>query len=204
MNQRVLPPRPMRVACVVVDLLTRCATSLFTSALAGAAVVALATWAATGLALALAAPAPARAAASAGPRNLLPDPTRPPQSASPSGSSNTTTSTATSPRGNAPALRSAPPAPPAAARLQALHLPHGGQASALIEGQVLLVGERFHEWTVQTIRADGVLLSRTPLPTPLPKPSARPGTPGQPPLASPPTVWLSLLPPLVGAATSSP
>jgi hypothetical protein len=165
--------------------------------------------------------APARAgvdsAAGLATRVALADPTRPPAAAQPAGAANAATSTATrgpaAPRGSDAAQR---PAPPAALRLQSLHLPQVGAASALIDGQLLCVGDALRDWTVQAIRADGVLLTRR-SPT---DPSARTGKParaapesatGRSRVDSTPstltptaTLWLSLLPPLVADAPTSP
>jgi hypothetical protein len=118
-----------------------------------------------------------------------------------------------------------PPAPP---QLQGLRLPHSGAPSALIDGQLRLLGERLRDWTVQDIRADGVLLGRpaappqratpvdagtaAPLPSPDSAASHRPARPGHTTLAptasapapAPQTLWLPLLPPLAASAPTRP
>jgi hypothetical protein len=147
----------------------------------------------------------------AGPRPELADPTRPPglggagrTTPDPGGSPGP----ATRPGLATPAVRPPSPPPPL---LQALHLPRSGPPSALIDGQVLQVGDRQAGWTVQAIRADGVLLARpAPCPsTPRGAASTRPAatatacaatSPSAPP---PPTLWLSLLPPLAGGSPAA-
>jgi hypothetical protein len=255
MNRFALIPLPLHLLGLLARLLGRVAGSLLTPALAGASIVAVAAWAATCLALTFtapahaqgqgqgqstgptstgtAAPAPARAgvspAAGAGARVALADPTRPPGTAL-AASTASTASTAAAARAPATARvidGAQRPAPPAALRLQSLHLPQVGTASALIDGQLLRVGDNLREWTVQAIRTDGVLLARRPS-TPT---SSRAGTASRtvghgpasasasavPPsiaaiattssttaTASASTLWLSLLPALAADATSSP
>jgi hypothetical protein len=110
----------------------------------------------------------------------------------------TARTTSITPRAAEPA-KAAPPATPLP-HLQALLVPHTGKASALIDGQVLRVGEAVREWTVQSIRGDGVLLARA---AAVAAPAGS-GKPAKPAFAPVPTLWLSLLPPLASNVPSRP
>jgi hypothetical protein len=197
---RLLHPAPRRGQR---GLLTRIVSSLLGAACAGACIVALATWCAASLALLIASPARAQ------PAPALADPTRPPGGAA--GTPGSTTGNgqrnAASPVGTArapaPSAITAPALPPL---LQGLHLPRPGTPSALIDGQVLLVGDRVQDWTVQSIHADGVWLARTAARPASPAPQATatrtPPAPASVAAAGHPphTLWLSLLPPLAAAS----
>lgn len=81
---------------------------------------------------------------------LIADPTRPPAALLP-----------TAPRAAAPgAGASAPPPRPAAPLpvLQAVLRPANGQATAMIDGRVIQVGEPVGDWTLHAIHPDAVLL----------------------------------------------
>ncbi len=103
----------------------------------------------------------------AGAEPALVDPTRPPGSAAaPAGAPLRT-----------PAV--AAPSAPAWPELRALRLSTSGDSSALLDGQVVRVGERLGEATLLAIDADGVLLRRgsTERRLNLLPGTARPGTP---------------------------
>lgn len=53
-----------------------------------------------------------------------------------------------------PLPRPSPPPP----RLQSVHLPQGGPASALVDNRLLRAGERIDEWQVERIAHDGLML----------------------------------------------
>ncbi|MBN8486702.1 MAG: hypothetical protein J0M20_03065, partial [Burkholderiales bacterium] len=80
----------------------------------------------------------------------LTDPTRPLAGLSPAD-----TVSASAPRGAAPVAVPAPP--PAEPQLQSLQLPRDGQASALVDGQLLRVGQRWNAFEILAIDAQGVL-----------------------------------------------
>ena len=96
------------------------------------------------------------------------------------------------------------PRPTPAPRLQSIHLPDTGPASALVDGRLVRVGERIDAWQVERITHDGLMLrsvvtaSDTPASTAAPRPERRPDRAGlsQATQASQATRhrWLPLLP----------
>lgn len=78
----------------------------------------------------------------------LADPTRP--MATPSGDAST-------PRAAGAALAASAPAAPAL-QLQSVQVPHNGPANALLDGQVVRVGDRVGALTVHAIDSDGLTL----------------------------------------------
>ena len=95
-------------------------------------------------------------------RSGIADPTRPPAGlggapadAAPGNAPGNTPRSAQAASSNAARTLPRPSPPP---RLQSVHLPQSGPASALVDNRLLRAGERIDEWQVERIAHDGLML----------------------------------------------